>query len=324
MNLDKKYLPSRKFVVSLSTVIALVIIIVAVRYSWTGKKETLVLGNQEITTQDIANIKSIDTDNDGLPDWEEALWKTDPKNPDTDGDGTPDGAEIDAGRNPLVPNTVGPGKEPNDKIDPKIIASNTADDAEWNSLNETQKFSRTLFSDYIAVQPADGSALTADQTNQLVANSVANLPDVSLEQKYLIENISVIDNPTAKDIANYYTKFNSIFNNEVKSNLLSEFSIMDTYTTNNDPKILKGLDKIIISYQKSAKDMIDVKTPAEIADSQLLYANSLYNLSILATKLKNVEGNPLIVMVTLNKYGDVINNLNQSLQSISAYASKNI
>ncbi len=324
MNLDKKYLPSRKFIISLSTVIALVIIIVAVRYAWTGKKETLVLGNQEITTQDIANIKTIDTDNDGLPDWEEALWKTDPKNPDTDGDGTPDGAEIDAGRDPLVANTAGPGKEPNDKIDPKIIASNTADDAEWNSLNETQKFGRMLLSDYIAVQPADGSALTTDQTNQLVQNAAANTPEIQLQQKYLIENISIIDNPTAKDISNYSTEFYKIFNNEVKNNLLSEFSILDTYATNNDPKVLKGLDKIIASYQKSAQDMINIKTPAEIADSQLLYANSLYDLSSLATKLKEAENNSLIVITAFSKYSDVINNLNQALQSIGSYVSRNM
>ncbi len=44
-----------------------------------------------------------DSDNDGLKDWEEALWKTDPQNQDSDGDGTPDGKEVAEGRNPAVP-----------------------------------------------------------------------------------------------------------------------------------------------------------------------------------------------------------------------------
>lgn len=39
------------------------------------------------------NDLSFDSDNDGLRDWEEALWKTDPKNPDSDGDNILDGAE---------------------------------------------------------------------------------------------------------------------------------------------------------------------------------------------------------------------------------------
>lgn len=43
-----------------------------------------------------------DSDSDGLKDWEETLWQTDPQNPDTDGDGTPDGEEVDQNRNPIL------------------------------------------------------------------------------------------------------------------------------------------------------------------------------------------------------------------------------
>lgn len=57
-----------------------------------------------------------DSDNDGLPDWEENLRKTDPNNPDTDRDGTSDGEEVRAGRNPLKPT-------PNDREDEAIIST---------------------------------------------------------------------------------------------------------------------------------------------------------------------------------------------------------
>ncbi len=40
----------------------------------------------------------LDSDSDGLKDWEETLWGTDPKNPDTDGDGTEDGSAVEAER----------------------------------------------------------------------------------------------------------------------------------------------------------------------------------------------------------------------------------
>ncbi len=43
-----------------------------------------------------------DSDNDGLLDWEEKVYGTDPNNPDTDGDGTTDGEEIKQHRDPLV------------------------------------------------------------------------------------------------------------------------------------------------------------------------------------------------------------------------------
>ena len=43
-----------------------------------------------------------DRDGDGLPDWEEGVWGTNPNNPDTDGDGTYDGEEVRNNRHPRV------------------------------------------------------------------------------------------------------------------------------------------------------------------------------------------------------------------------------
>lgn len=48
----------------------------------------------------VASQQRVDTDNDGLEDWEEALWGTDAALADTDADGTPDGTEVREGRNP--------------------------------------------------------------------------------------------------------------------------------------------------------------------------------------------------------------------------------
>jgi hypothetical protein len=50
-----------------------------------------------------------DSDNDGLKDWEEELYKTDLHNPDTDGDGYLDGEEVNSDHNPLI-------KAPGDKL----------------------------------------------------------------------------------------------------------------------------------------------------------------------------------------------------------------
>lgn len=65
----------------------------------------------EQTREDASNheretlLALLDSDGDGLKDWEEAIYTTNPKNPDTDGDGAEDGAEIVENRDPL---RVGP------------------------------------------------------------------------------------------------------------------------------------------------------------------------------------------------------------------------
>jgi len=46
--------------------------------------------------------EEIDTDKDGLPDYMENLYGTDPNNPDTDGDGYKDGEEVESGYDPLI------------------------------------------------------------------------------------------------------------------------------------------------------------------------------------------------------------------------------
>ncbi|MDR1948781.1 MAG: carboxypeptidase regulatory-like domain-containing protein [Spirochaetaceae bacterium] len=58
------------------------------------------------------NGSTIDRDNDGLSDEDEAKWGTDPNNSDTDGDGLSDGDEVKNGTDPLHPDPI--GTDPND------------------------------------------------------------------------------------------------------------------------------------------------------------------------------------------------------------------
>jgi len=51
-------------------------------------------------------VGQTDTDNDGLPDSVEAIYKTDPATPDTDGDGYKDGEEVKNGYDPLLPGSA--------------------------------------------------------------------------------------------------------------------------------------------------------------------------------------------------------------------------
>lgn len=88
-----------------------------------------------------------DQDADGLKDWEEAIFRTDPQNPDTDGDGTADGEEIKQGRDPLNKNTSTDPQKPNDRaIAPTLLST---EDAFTAAPNITEQFSRSILPDIV-------------------------------------------------------------------------------------------------------------------------------------------------------------------------------
>lgn len=56
--------------------------------------------SQQVAGASDEHLAARDSDNDGIPDVNEAYYRTDPSNPDTDGDGFLDGEEIVSGFNP--------------------------------------------------------------------------------------------------------------------------------------------------------------------------------------------------------------------------------
>jgi hypothetical protein len=76
-----------------------------INFQLTGaKSESLAQGVSTDPQEAVAASSSLDSDNDGLTDYEEKqIYKTDPFNPDTDGDGYSDGREVKNGYDPNNP-----------------------------------------------------------------------------------------------------------------------------------------------------------------------------------------------------------------------------
>ena len=104
MHLDIKF--TRQ---SLFFVITLALLTVGfLAYMVSGAKKVLPLPTQRelLKTNNTAATSTLispDTDRDGLLDWEETLWKTDPTQADTDKDGTSDSQEVAERRDPTKP-----------------------------------------------------------------------------------------------------------------------------------------------------------------------------------------------------------------------------
>ncbi len=141
-------------------------VIAVVGYLWWVGGQALT-SNQNLSEQAAKILVSqTDGDDDGLPDWEEALWQTDPSKADSDGDGTGDGEEVKAGRNPALAAEAGATAglsanamaEPSDKLpDPLARATLLARDA----LGETSGLPVTAPAEQVAAPvKGDWSALS--------------------------------------------------------------------------------------------------------------------------------------------------------------------
>ena len=112
----------------------------------------------------------LDSDQDGLSDAEERMYRTDPNNPDTDGDGYSDGTEIKSGYNPLKPapgdKIIGDNefKIKQKKYQNNVEIDNDLEEQEHSDKNLTEEISVKLAS-VISDNNKDVKSVTMDDIN---------------------------------------------------------------------------------------------------------------------------------------------------------------
>lgn len=134
-----------------------------------------------------------DTDNDGLADWQEEIYKTDPDNPDTDGDGYLDGEEVRAGYDPLKP-------APGDKIK-----------TEAQMVNLTSALAEQVLAGILKSNPANPEELAGAVFDQNLANQ-EGLIDIFPSSFEIPESqIQISSEKDPQAIKNYLLQVTGIF-----------------------------------------------------------------------------------------------------------------
>mgnify|MGYP001618473286 FL=1 len=152
-----------------------------------------------------ASEPDADPDNDGLKNWEEEIYKTDPRNPDSDGDGYLDGEEVASGYDPAI-------KSPNDALEG--TDTGTPRQAPKNlTMYLVQLLTQKISSGEIA--PAEGSSLedAKNDPNLLYNQDLMNEALVQIGQRAKIyftlplvkpEDISISSSPTTYEAIGAY------------------------------------------------------------------------------------------------------------------------
>jgi hypothetical protein len=158
--------------------------------SWFSSTDGKGLLGSSLESVNASNGQSdIDSDNDGLRDWQESLWGTDKNNNDTDGDGAKDGEEIEKGRDPGV---AGPD-DSLEKTRGISAASVTAFSASVSTdpNNVSTSVSRDLFAKFMSLQ-SSGNLNDSSQA-ELVSSVIDDINPGSIPPRYAITDVRIAD-----------------------------------------------------------------------------------------------------------------------------------
>lgn len=240
-----------------------------------------------------------DTDSDGLKNWEESLYNTDPNNQDTDKDGTSDGEEIKQKRNPTV---AGPNDTQTLSLIDTIATST-------KPITATDKFSRELFTKYIEAKQA-GKEITPDLQAQIAEDLLSK--DYTEDLPTITENDVKIS--TREDDAllqEYGNKLATILSKKRNPNLEQELvtleRIMGQGMTESDKQML---EETLAYYTSIKKGVLNLSVPAPFKDSHINIAQGINILAQSIEGILDLSTDPVGSMVKIGRYQDAIDLLN--------------
>jgi len=278
-----KYLPSKKFTYLIAIVLGLFIILFLI-FNFSPQKKFFFFGDKPNGLQNenltINNILQQDTDNDGLADWEEALWGTDKNNKTTNG--IPDLAYVENRKKEL-------------KIDE--TTTNTQE------LTETEKFAREFFATYVAMKEAGGDTTAI---NNFAATLGEKMVYPSIIDSYSEKNIKITQEDTDDDSIIYYLSLKILFEKYKLTGMGNELSMVaGTLNTSEDKKTSEEKAKLTTvadSYQDFAKRMIEIPVPQNLVTSHLKIANAANNTGISIMGMTKIISDPLVGLSSLSQY----------------------
>lgn len=223
-----------------------------------------------------------DTDGDGLFDWEEFLYGSDPKKQDTDGDGAQDGEEVRTGRNPIVPNTAPAGESPNDPLtqlqDPNFASTSAA-------ISEAK---REFFRKYL-----EQAGKEVRETTYL--DLISKFDAEKLKPKREITDLTIASENTNDAVKVYLNDFGSAILRFKSPNApRSEIAIIEDFGKTQDPRVLRELQLPAIDYANFAAELRKLKVPSGLAKTHLLIVEGYEGMALGLSGMITMASDPFM------------------------------
>lgn len=237
-----------------------------------------------------------DTDNDGLADWEEILWNSDPKKTDTDGDGRTDGEEARQGNDPTV---VGVGN----LAGARDIAASTTALALDNPTNATQALSRELFSTYMqSLQKDPQHKLTEEEQDAMTDKALATAKQYLTAPLYEMKDVHTVP-ATPENRATYLYAFTIGIDALIKG-VPNEFDALSRFVNGDRESAVRDLKKAYQLYSERAEIFKNLSVPADAIEYHLQFMNGLLAYLHDLDSFAQYENDPIRAAVSVNTFLD--------------------
>ena len=307
----QKYLPSKKFAIITSVIIVLAVLIFVIFFMPSSGENFGITGNKQarpviVENPTLPDLIQRDTDGDGVPDWEEALWGTD-KNKKITFNDTPDATYIANKKKEL-------------KIEGSVLADAT-------KLTETEKFAREFFTSYSAMKSS--GQIDQNTINDFSSALGQNIVNPTLVDRYTETDVKInnVDNPASKQ--KYYFEVKTLFKKYQSAGLGNELDLVSQALASNSADGTSSntsqydkLPAIASAYQNFAQKVMELSVPQSLAEYHLRIANSANNTGISVSNLGKIASDPIVGLSGLSQYQKYSDDLVKAVTDLEAYLLK--
>lgn len=322
MSTWNRYLPSGQFIgVATPIVIGLVITFGLIYFSYPDLS-----GNAHTVEEERTNLLAVatealmreqftdvDSDKDGLLDWEEHLWGTDPNNPDSSGDGMQDGEAVRQGRDPLV---AGPDNLliHTRGINPKNGDTSTSS---IQDLDRTERLAHQFLGSYLAMKQSGQSVSSADQERLVKNLARTSSVDFALET-YSVSTFTILESVSEVERMAYYNAMKPIYDDLAQT---EEDDLVLLYRARGGDagNPMDAYERNLARYQHSVEALLSMPVPFEARLEHVALANTLANYHEILVLLKDPEADPVTSLFALQQFESVLRQVGITAEAMRAY-----
>jgi len=235
----------------------------------------------------VGDLVQKDSDGDGVVDWEEALWGTDPNNKTTF-NGESDADYIKGKREEL-----------------RIANGGSSESYDNTNLSETDKFAQEFFASFSAMK--QNGEIDSTTINNVSAALGQKMVDPTLIDGYTTKDLKISEKDGVDQQKAYYSTIKNLFDKYSIEGIGDEVEIASslanaTITPENKLKYTGQLNQIADAYQEYSQKITNTQVPQSLASYSLAIANSANNTGIAVRNMVKVVDDPIIGLSGLSQY----------------------